>query len=58
MTKAKKKPELKRFLVTRIDESYCYVMALSPMGAIFASNDGDAPWEVNIGETEAEEVKE
>ncbi len=54
--KTKKAPATKRYRVSRIDESYCYVDATSPEEAINLSSDGNIDsirWNVWIGETEA-----
>ncbi len=56
VTRAKKPAVTKRYRVSRIDESYCYVDATSPEEAIDLSGDGNVDgirWNVWIGETEA-----
>lgn len=52
----KAESEVKRYRVSRWDESYCYVEAVSPEAAIMKSGDGNADvrWNVNIGDEEAE----
>lgn len=49
-----KKPAVtKRYRVSRIDESFCFVEATSEKEAIKLSDDIDAGWHTWIGEPEA-----
>lgn len=53
----KKKPApTKRYRVSRVDVSWCYVEATSPEEAVSKSGDGNADirWYVDIGEEEVE----
>lgn len=53
VTRAKKPTPTKRYRVSRIDESFCFVEATNEKEAVKLSNDIDAGWHTWIGDTEA-----